>query len=187
MGARRAVAVTYAATGGTMSTSGLYKAGTTAGTYPGHRGAAGRHQADTASVTITAPAPTLSSVVVTPATVSLAARATQQFTAVGKMSDGSTTAVTVTWSATGGTVSTSGLYKAGTTAGTYRVIAVQQGGTKADTSAITVTATTAPARPGPGQRDGGSDVVAGGDDAGEERGGLCGAQRAGDGGGRVLQ
>ena len=57
------------------------------------------------------------------------------------MSDGSTGAVTVTYAATGGTVSTTGLYKAGTTAGTYRVIAVQQGGTKADTSAITVTAT----------------------------------------------
>ncbi len=70
----------------------------------------------------------------TPATASVAAGATQQFTAQGKMSDGSTEAVAVTYAATGGTVSTSGLYKAGTTAGTYRVIAVQQGGTKADTA-----------------------------------------------------
>ena len=35
--------VTYAATGGTVSTSGLYTAGTTAGTM-GDRGAAGRDQ-----------------------------------------------------------------------------------------------------------------------------------------------
>ncbi len=66
--------------------------------------------------------------VLTPATASVAAGATQQFTASGKMSDGSMKAVTVTYAATGGTVSTTGLYKAGTTAGTYRVIAVQQGG-----------------------------------------------------------
>ena len=134
-------------------------------------------------MTITVAAPTLTAVEVTPATASVAAGATQQFSAVGRMSDNSTASVTVTWSATGGTVSTGGLYTAGTTAGSYRVIAVQQGGTKADTSAVTADE---PCRR-PGQRDGGSDVVAGGDDAGEERGGVRGAQRAGDGGGRVLQ
>ena len=56
------------------------------------------------------------------------------------MSDNSTSSVAVTWSATGGTVSGSGLYTAGATPGTYRVIAVEQGGTKADTSSITVSA-----------------------------------------------
>ncbi len=88
----------------------------------------------------------------------------------------------MTYAATGGTVSTSGLYKAGTTAGTYRVIAVQQGGTKADTSAITVTASaTAPAPPPPAPAGacGGPDVVAGGERAGAERGGVYGVERAG--------
>ncbi len=47
----------------------------------------------------------------------------------------------VTYSATGGTITTGGLYTAGSTAGTFRVIAVQQGGTLADTSAVTLTAT----------------------------------------------
>ena len=78
------------------------------------------------------------------------------------MSDGSTAAVAVTWSATGGTVSTSGLYKAGTTAGSYRVIAVQQGGTKADTSAITVTKTalsSGGADAGDGDGGGGGDAA----------------------------
>ena len=55
------------------------------------------------------------------------------------MSDGSTAGVSVTWSATGGTITTGGLYTAGTTAGTFRVIAIQQGGTRADTSSVTIT------------------------------------------------
>ena len=55
------------------------------------------------------------------------------------MSDNSTAAVTVTWTATGGSVTSSGRYTAGATAGTFRVIATQQGGTKADTSTVTIT------------------------------------------------
>ena len=61
------------------------------------------------------------------------------------MSDGSATSVSVTWSATGGTITTGGLYTAGATAGTFRVIAVRQGDTLADTSAVTITATRADA------------------------------------------
>ncbi len=61
------------------------------------------------------------------------------------MSDGSTGAVTVTYAATGGTVSDRrALHGGDRRRGAYRVIAVQQGGTKADTSAVTVTATTPP-------------------------------------------
>jgi parallel beta-helix repeat protein len=60
------------------------------------------------------------------------------------MSDGSTTAVTVGYTATGGTVSSGGLYTAGQTGGTYRVIATQSGGPLADTAAITVTAPVPP-------------------------------------------
>jgi hypothetical protein len=144
------VAVTWSATGGTVSTSGLYTAGSTAGTFRVIAVRQGDTKADTASVTVTAapatpPAsPTLSSVVVTPASASLSAGATQQFNATGRMSDNTTTSVAVSWSATGGTVSSSGHYTAGSTAGSFRVIAVQQGGTKADTSTITVTASAPP-------------------------------------------
>ncbi len=49
------------------------------------------------------------------------------------MSDGSTSAVSVNYSETGGTITAGGLYTAGSTAGTFRVIAVRQGDTKADT------------------------------------------------------
>ena len=61
------------------------------------------------------------------------------------MSDGSTSSVAVTWSATGGSVSSGGLFTAGSTAGTYEVRASQQGGSITGTAAVTVTAPPAPA------------------------------------------
>jgi hypothetical protein len=86
-------------------------------------------------------------VVLTPASIALLTRATQQFAASGRMSDGSTRAVMVTWSASGGTISSAGLYTAGLVAGIYPVIATQTGGTLADTAIITVTAPTPPPPP----------------------------------------
>ena len=96
--------------------------------------------ADTSAVTITALPPTLQAVVLTPATVSLQSGATQQFGVSGRMSDGSTTTVNATYSATGGSIASDGRYTAGNVAGSYRVIATQTGGTLADTSAVTITA-----------------------------------------------
>ena len=138
-GSTSSVSVNWTETGGTINSSGLYTAGSTPGTFRVIATRQGGTQADTSTVTITAPPPTLSAVVLTPASVTLAAGANQQFSASGRMSDGSTSAVSVTWSATGGSVSGAGLYTAGSTAGTFRVIAVQQGGTLADTSSITIT------------------------------------------------
>ena len=70
--------------------------------------------------------------------MSLAPGAVQQFSAIGRMSDNSTSGISVTWSETGGTVTSSGAYTAGATAGTFRVIATQQGGTLADTASVTI-------------------------------------------------
>jgi len=95
--------------------------------------------ADSTTITVSTPAPVLQAVILTPASVTLAAGAQQTFTVSGQWSDGSTTAPAVTYSATGGTVNTSGRYTAGTTAGSYRVIATQQGGSLADTSTVTIT------------------------------------------------
>ncbi len=81
---------------------------------------------------------TLAAVIVTPSSASLAVGETQQFSVTGLMSDGTYASVTVHWTATSGTVSAIGLYTAGTTTGTFRVIAVQQGGTLEDTSTVTV-------------------------------------------------
>ena len=82
------------------------------------------------------PGPTLSQVILTPDTAIVTAGTTRQFAASGRMSDGSTTAVSATFSATGGTISSAGVYTAGATAGTYRVIATVNG--LADTSTVTV-------------------------------------------------
>lgn len=81
----------------------------------------------------------LEAVIVTPTSASLAVGETQPFSVTGLMSDGTVASVTVDWSATGGTVSATGLYTAGAAVGTFRVIAVEHGGTRADTSAVTVT------------------------------------------------
>jgi len=107
-------------------------------------------KSDTAAITVTsAPpgSPTLEAVVLTPDSVTLQSGATRQFAASGRMSDGTMVPVNVTYSATGGTITSSGFYTAGTSAGAFRVIATQQAGTKADTSTVTVI--TAPAPPPP--------------------------------------
>ena len=155
-GSPAAVSVEWTATGGTVSSSGLYTAGQTAGNYrviaTGPNGLA-----DTSAVTVTAAAPPVTppptppqvaAVVVTPPTATVAAGGTVQFQAVGQLAGGGTTAVQVAWSATGGTVSTSGLYTAGQTAGSYRVVATGPNGL-ADTSSVTVTAPSAPPPPPP--------------------------------------
>jgi ABC-type uncharacterized transport system auxiliary subunit len=135
-GSSAAPAVTWTATGGTITTSGLYTAGSTAGTYRVIAVQTGGSMADTSVVTI--PPPTLTQLILNPSSVSLPVGGTQQFTVSGSWSDGSSTPPQVTWTATGGTVSSAGLYTAGTTGGTYRVIALQQGGTKSDTSQVTI-------------------------------------------------
>jgi hypothetical protein len=86
------------------------------------------------------PDATLEEIVVTPASVTLQTRADQQFNAVGRMSDGSFAGVNVSYSATGGTITSAGLYTAGSTAGDFHVVATQQGGTLDDTAAVTITA-----------------------------------------------
>ena len=118
--------VSYVATGGTISPAGLYKAGQTPGTYR-VIGTAQSGKSDTVAVAITPVQPMLQQIVLSPATVSLAPGALQQFTASGKLSDGSTAPVIVTYTATGGSVTTSGSYTAGGSGGTYRVIATGEG------------------------------------------------------------
>jgi hypothetical protein len=133
--------VTWSATGGGITSGGLFTAGTTAGVFRVVARAA-NGVADTATVNVAVPStnPTLIAVVVTPATATAAAGGTVQFSAAGRLSNGSTQAVAVTWTATGGIVSAGGLYTAGPTLGTFRVIATGPGAL-ADTSAVTITAT----------------------------------------------
>ncbi len=133
---------TYSATGGTVSASGLYTAPATAGTYRVIAAHSGGTRRDTAVVTVQSAAITLTSMSINPATVTMPAGATQQFAVSGTWSNGSTTPPSVTYSATGGSVTPAGVFTAPSSAGTYRVIAAQSGGTLRDTSVVTVTAST---------------------------------------------
>jgi hypothetical protein len=137
--------VTFSATGGSITTNGAYTAGSVLGTFL-VAAACSCSRSDTAAVVVgpssPAPAPTLTQLTLNPSAVTLAPGGSQQFTVAGSWSDGSSTVPAVTYTATGGTISASGLYTAGTTTGTYRVIAVQTGGTKADTSGVTIAAST---------------------------------------------
>ena len=141
-GSTTAPSVTYSATGGTISSGGLYTAGNTAGTFRVIAKQLGGSLADTAAVTLTAAPPVLQAVILTPSSASLTTGGTQQFSVSGQWSNGSTAAPNVTYTATGGTISSGGLYTAGNTAGTFRVIAKQQGGSLADTSIVTIVTAT---------------------------------------------
>jgi len=138
-GSSQPASVNWTATGGSVSTAGDYTAGSTPGTFVVVATGQGA-LADTATVTIPAPPPPdLIAVEVTPATATVATGQSQAFTAMGRLSDNSTTTVPVTWTATGGSVSAGGVYTAGATAGSYRVIATEVGGAGlADTATVTV-------------------------------------------------
>src|ERR1022692_3381563 len=131
-------AVTWSTTGGTVSTNSLYSAPATAGTYT----VTATSQADTtksasAIVAVTTPVVAVS---ISPTSASMLISGTQQFTAY--ITDTSNTALT--WSATGGTVSTNGLYSAPATAGTYTVTATSVADTtKSATASVTVTSSSA--------------------------------------------
>ncbi len=137
-GSTGSVAVTWSATGGTVTTGGLYTSGTVEGSFRVIATTDDGALADTGAVTISVPPPNLVAVELTPPSATLQSGGTQQVTAVGRLSNGSTTTIPINWSATGGTVSPAGLYTAASTAGAFRVIASSAGGEFADTSAITI-------------------------------------------------
>jgi hypothetical protein len=98
---------------------------------------------DTATVTISAPpspppppAPVADRLVLRPGSVVLAPSVTKQFSAFGRTATGDSIPLVATFTATGGSITSGGLYTAGATYGTFQVIA--KSGTLADTSAITV-------------------------------------------------
>ncbi len=131
-------AVTWSTTGGNVSSNGYYTAPATAGTYTVKAtSVADTTKSATATVTVT-PA---NGVVVTmnPTTATVQTGTTKQFTA----SVTGTTDTSVTWTATGGSVSSNGLYTAPATAGTYTVKATSVADTTKSASA-TVTVTSVP-------------------------------------------
>jgi hypothetical protein len=151
-----AIGVNWSASGGTIDAGGLYVAGDTVGTFRVIAIKNAGTLADTANVTISAPpsppppsdstppaptpppAPVLAQVTLVPASATLAPLTTKQFSAFGRTTAGDSIAVDVVFQATGGTVTSGGLLTAGSTAGTFRVIATA--GALADTSTIIITA-----------------------------------------------
>jgi len=144
------IGVNWGATGGSVDGGGTYVAGDTAGTYRVTATNTSGTLADTVQVTISAPPtpppppapvppaePVLAKVILKPASVTLAPGAKKQFATYGLTTTSDSVAVTVEFNVTGGTVTSAGLFTAGATAGTFRIIA--SAGTLADTSAITVT------------------------------------------------
>ncbi len=144
------IGVLWTATGGTIDAGGTYVAGDTAGTYRVIAVNMGGTVADTAAVIIGLPPastlpppppppapPVLAAVTLVPASVTLAPSTTRQFKAYGRTTDGDSVAVGVVFEANGGTVTQDGLYTAGSSAGTFRVIAGD--GVLADTASVTVT------------------------------------------------
>ena len=138
-------AVTWSTTGGTIGTSGLFTAPATAGTYRVVVASGGGAKADTATVSVVAPVVT--QVAMTPSSVSVPTAGTQQFQITATWSDGVSRPAAVAYSATGGTVSAGGLYTAGATPGSFRVVAAVSTG-PADTAATTVTSVAPPPPPG---------------------------------------
>jgi hypothetical protein len=144
------IGVNWGATGGSIDGGGTYVAGDTAGTYRVTATNTSGTLADTVQVTISAPPtlppppapvppaePVLATVTLKPGSMTLAPGATKQFATYGLTTTGDSVAVAVEFKATGGTVTSTGLYTAGTTPGSFRLIATS--GALADTSGITIT------------------------------------------------
>jgi parallel beta-helix repeat protein len=145
-GSTTAVGAVWKASGGSIDAGGNYVAGTTSGHYHVIATNVSGSLADTAAVFVPEAAPTLTALVLTPATATLVAGGSQQFAVQGRLSDGSVTTVQAQYSAAGGTITSSGLFTAGSAAGSYRVIATSPEG-PADTSDVTVTAASASTGP----------------------------------------
>lgn len=130
----RVASAHWTATGGTITLSGQY----TAGTPPGHFrviAAVPAGPADTSAVTII---PVLLGCTVLPASTVLTPGETQQFTTVGQMSDGTTIAPQVGYSAAGGSIDSSGVFEAGQVTGTYAIQASVVANTVTCSSQVTV-------------------------------------------------
>ncbi|MEO8129735.1 MAG: Ig-like domain-containing protein, partial [Bryobacteraceae bacterium] len=127
-------AVTWTATGGTISAAGVYTAGPTAGTFT-VTAVSVQDSSKSASATVTIQGAAPVGISLSPSSATLQLGGTQQFTAT--VTGAANNAVT--WTATGGTISTAGLYTAGTTAGSFTVKATSvQDATKSASAIVTI-------------------------------------------------
>ena len=140
-----AIDVTWTASAGAITPAGVYTADTSAADATITATLVGSHLSANSRVRKRR----VVQIVVAPAAATVPAGGTQQFTAWAVRNTGDSVAAAVTYTATGGTITSGGLYTAGQTAGSYRVIARQTNGTLADTAAITIPAGPPPPPPPP--------------------------------------
>jgi hypothetical protein len=136
-------AVTWTATGGTISNTGVYTAGAATGSFTvTATSVADSTKSASATVTITPPQPV--GITVAPSPVTVFTGGTQQFTAT--VTNAANPAVT--WTATGGTILSTGLYTAGATAGSFTVTATSvQDPSKSAAATVTLVVPTTTGRP----------------------------------------
>ncbi len=127
--------------GGTISSSGVFTAASTPGTFSNTVMATSGNMSSTATVIVTTGP--LATIVISPNPQSLVVNGTQQYAAVGKDASGNAVAVTPVWSvvAGGGAISTAGVFTAGNAPGTYANTVKATSGTISATATVTVTAT----------------------------------------------
>ena len=135
-----------AAGGGTLSSTGLFTAGTTAGTFTNTVSVTCSGITVTATVIVTAGP--LATITVTPNPATLPINTTQQFTAVGRDAGNNVVPITPVWSVTngGGTIdAVTGLFTAGALPGTFANTVRATSGTIFGTATVNVTSSSPPA------------------------------------------
>jgi hypothetical protein len=111
--------VSWSATGGRVTAAGRYFAGLDTGIYA----VTAEASAGLRASAVVFLGSNVRQILVTPQSVSLSPGQTQQFTARGVTITNDTIPVRVTWSATGGTITQSGLFTASTSSGPISVVA----------------------------------------------------------------
>jgi hypothetical protein len=142
-GETASVSVSWSGTAGAISPTGVLTAGNTPGTYQVIAISA-FGAADTSVVTIGGAPPhpdpvPVTDVILVPENAAVTAGEMVEFAAYGRTDAGDSVAVSVAYTATGGTIAADGKYTAGGAAGTYRVIAANAAGI-ADTSEVVISA-----------------------------------------------
>jgi hypothetical protein len=143
-------AVTWLASIGSITSTGLYTAPSSAGTVViTAKSISGPNSSATATVTVNSPPPisqTVTAVTISPASASSTTGGTLPFTATVA---GTTSNKTVTWAASLGSITSAGIYKAPANPGTATITATSNADpTKSGSATVTVTAP-APAPPAP--------------------------------------
>jgi len=128
---------TFEATGGTITSAGLFTAGNT----PGSSFAiSATFEGKGATTAVTVLEPSVTGLALSPPGVGVQNATTRQFTATATYNNNTDRDVTLfaTWTATGGTISSGGLFRAGNTPGAFEVQAAFGGRTATASGTVTI-------------------------------------------------